>query len=86
VPSVAGDLLDDALSAALASMPPLYTHPPAASTGVVAYGCECHTGVHFVSIDRDECVEESHRDGSRVVELVLRPSASLAARKSAGGA
>lgn len=41
----------------------------------VAFGCLSSTGVHFVSDDRDECVEESRRDGSLVVELIVRPFA-----------
>lgn len=40
----------------------------------VAYGCYGWTGVHFVSEDRDECVQEARRDGSRVVDLIVRPT------------
>ena len=40
-----------------------------------AYGCLGSTGVHFVSDDRDECVQESRRDGSLVVDLIVRPFA-----------
>lgn len=50
----------------------------AAKAPAVAFGCEGHTGVHFVSGERDECVEESRRDGSRVVELIVRPATALA--------
>lgn len=37
---------------------------------VVGYGCRGPTGIHFIDIDRDECIAESRRDGSLVVPLV----------------
>jgi len=40
---------------------------------VVAWGCEGHAGIHFASEDRDLCVEESTRDGSRIVPLYNHP-------------
>lgn len=46
-----------------------------AKAPAVAYGCLSPTGVHFVSDDRGDCVEESRRDGSLVVELIVRPRA-----------
>lgn len=45
-----------------------------AKADAVAFGCFYgSTGVHFVSDDRNECVEESRRDGSLVVDLIVRP-------------
>jgi len=45
----------------------------AAKAPASGYGCLSSTGVHFVSDDRDDCLAESRRDGSLVVELVQRP-------------
>lgn len=44
-----------------------------ATEPAVGYGNLGSTGVHFVSDDRNDCVEESHRDGSTIVELIVRP-------------
>jgi hypothetical protein len=46
-----------------------------AKAPAVAYGCRGSLGIHFVSDDRDDCVAESQRDGSLVVELIERPRA-----------
>lgn len=45
----------------------------ASKAPTVAYACKYSTGIHFVSDDRDDCLEESRRDGSLIVELIERP-------------
>lgn len=57
--------------------------PAPVAGDAVAYACKGPTGIHFVDQDRDECVTESRRDGSRVVELIERPHGAALAQDRA---
>lgn len=58
------------------------TAPQGGAAPTIAYGCWDGNVVHFVDLDRTECVEESRRDGSLVIELIRRPQCLSASARS----